>query len=110
MSKQPIRPRVAPLVRVVATEITDPAERAALDEAHRRARERRLARKGSRPASPLRILPLMRVVATEITDPAEIAALLEASRRAHPERSRQKGKNIRNGKKARSKTARNKAR
>jgi hypothetical protein len=52
----------------------------------------------------------MRVVATEITDPAEIAALLEASRRAHPERSRQKGKNIRNGKKARSKTARNKAR
>jgi hypothetical protein len=41
MPKRVILPRIAPLIRVVATEITDPAERAALDEAHRRARRKR---------------------------------------------------------------------
>ncbi len=37
MSKRVIIPRIAPLQRVVATEITDPAEQAALMEAYRRA-------------------------------------------------------------------------
>ncbi len=36
MSKKPFkRPRIAPLQRIVAEDITDPAEQAALDKAHK---------------------------------------------------------------------------
>jgi hypothetical protein len=45
MSKRVVTPRIAPLQRIVATEITDPAERAALLEASRQAHRNRSRRK-----------------------------------------------------------------
>ncbi len=41
MSKKKLMPRIAPLQRVIAETITDPAEREALDNAHKREKRQR---------------------------------------------------------------------
>lgn len=46
MSKKAFRPpRIAPLQRVIAEPITDPAEQAALDESHKREKRKQAGRK-----------------------------------------------------------------
>src|SRR4051812_14409108 len=65
MAKHPAPPRVAPLQRVVAEPITDPAEQAALDE------QRRRVRNGQ---------PQPSEDASGATPPASASRLLELSR------------------------------
>ena len=57
MSKRFIIPRIAPLQRIVATEITDPAEQAALMEAYRRAHPKPARRKTMGSAKRKRVTP-----------------------------------------------------
>ena len=69
MPKQAVIPLKGPrFLRVVAEEITDPAERAAIDKLRKR-------RKRKSASLPLRIVRFQRVIAEEITDPAERAAI-----------------------------------
>jgi hypothetical protein len=72
-------PRLAPLQRVVAEPITDPAEQATIDKVRKQLKRKQRKQEATREAfTPPRIAPLQRVVAEEITDPAEQAALDKA--------------------------------
>ena len=81
--KTPVPLTIAPLQHIIAEEITDPAEQAALDKLHRREKRKQRAAQGkthhdgvnSAKNSAPRIAPLQHVIAEEITDPAEQAAL-----------------------------------
>jgi hypothetical protein len=75
--------KVAPLQHVVAEEITDPAEIAAIDRALAKRKRRRRQ---------WHVAPLQHVVAEEITDPAEIAALERTRQRAKRKRRRSAAK------------------
>jgi hypothetical protein len=81
MSKKALRlAKFAPLQRVDAEIVTDPAEIAEMEKLHKRLtreyRERERKIYGHYIFDrPYRIAPLQRVVAEEVTDPAEIAAI-----------------------------------
>jgi hypothetical protein len=80
MPQKRFRPfRIAPLQRVVAEEVTDPDEIAAMEEVYKewkRMQRERAKRNGeSVEDRPLRIAPLQRLVTETVTDPAEIAAV-----------------------------------
>jgi hypothetical protein len=121
MSKKAFRPpRIAPLQRIVAESITDPAEQARLAKLYkqikRKQREQEAAEdpKGAKGASkaaakkafkPPRIAPLQRVVAESITDPAEQAALDEARKRIKRKQREQEAAENRKGAKRASKAA-----
>jgi hypothetical protein len=88
--KTPAPLTIAPLQRVIFEEITDPAEQAALDRSHARAKRRQRALQGktddnglhAAENSPLTIAPLQHIIAEEITDPSEQAALEKLHKRA----------------------------
>jgi hypothetical protein len=86
MPKKRFRPfRIAPLQRVVAEEVTDPAEIAAMQEVYKewkRMQRERAKRDGEIVEDrPLRIAPLQRAVSETVTDPAEIAAVEKLHKR-----------------------------
>lgn len=88
MSKKASRPtRFAPLQRVTAEEVTDPAELAAMEEMLEQRRQKQA--KSPKVSRPAKFAPLQRVVAEEVTDPAELAALDEMLKRR---RQKQKGR------------------
>jgi hypothetical protein len=88
------------LLRVIGQEITDPAERAAID----RLRKRRSGEgtpaydpngeqvEDERNSLPLRVVRFQRVIAEEITDPAERAAIDKLRKRLKRKSTGQKKK------------------
>jgi hypothetical protein len=105
MSKKAFRPpRLAPLQRVTAEEITDPAELAAVDEMLRKRRKRKqaMSKKAFRPP---RLAPLQRVIGEPVTDPAEIAAMEEMRKRLKRKQKGRPATKDRKGAKAASKSA-----
>jgi hypothetical protein len=105
MSKKAFQPpRLAPLQRVTAEPVTDPAELATIDEMLRKRRKRKRAR-SPKAFQPPRLAPLQRVTAEPITDPAELAAIDEMRKRLkRKQRGRPATKN-RKGAKAASNSA-----
>lgn len=102
MPKKSSRPlRIAPLQRVVAEVVTDPAEIAAMEKLHKRLK--RMQRKEaamngeSVEDRPLRIAPLQRAVVEIVTDPDEIAAMEEVYKRL--KRMKKKQQTTSNGEK-----------
>lgn len=82
--------RIAPPQYVIAEEITDPAEQAALDPMRKRLKRKK-------PKTPLHIAPMQIVVGEVVTDPAEIAAMERMRKRLKQKRNRAKTKSKRSG-------------
>ncbi len=110
MPRKPFRPpHIAPLQRVVAEEITDPAEQAAIDKMRQRLKHKQkqppASPNGAGAFRPPHIAPLQRVVAEEITDPAEQAAIDKMRQRLKRKQKRRPTTKNRPAPKVRSKAA-----
>ena len=96
---------IAPLQHIICEPITDPAEQAALDRSHERARRRQRVLQVETPPNGVnaakdsapKIAPLQRIVAEPITDPAEQAALDRLRKRAKRKQREAQGKTLHNG-------------
>jgi hypothetical protein len=102
-------PRIAPLQRVVAEPITDPAEQAALDKARKQIKRKQRKQEATIKAfKPPRIAPLQRVVAEPITDPAEQERLAKLYKQFKRKQRQQEAAMNRKGGKRASKSAKKK--
>jgi hypothetical protein len=95
-------PRIAPLQRVVAEPVTDPAEIAAMEQMRKRLKQKQ-TRLPKKVFKPFRIAPLQHIKAEPITDPAEIAAIDEMRKRLKQKQKGRPAKASRKGAKAASK-------
>ena len=103
--KTPVPLTIAPLQHIIAQEITDPAEQAALDKLYRREKRKQRAAQGKTAHNGLNaaknsaptIAPLQHIIAEPITDPAEQAALDRLHKRAKRKQRAAQGKTPHNG-------------